>query len=431
MEWKKTYQERLRTAKDAAMCVKDGDRVFGGSREAVAVLSELFRRQDLQDVTYYTGVINKPKVFFGEDGEQRSSIRIEVGFMNSETARFMDEGRMGFLPIHYSGRYKKTRTLMNADVAIVNVSAPNESGYVSFGTSADVAGEIASETPFVIAEINPKMPFVVGSNLMHISQFDVIVEGEGYAPGISEVDTSPNEIYDKVGGYLSELIEDGATLEIGIGRLNSAALWNLDSAKDLGIHTEIFGDVMLNWVKRGIVTNRKKTLDPDLNVCCMVVGSQELYDFAQNNPTLHMRNPNYIHNAAIIAQHHKMTAINNAINVDLLGQANAESLRGRQYSGMGGIGDFCRGATMCPTGKSIIVLESTTKNGKYSKIVPYFEPGTPVSVPRTDVEYVVTEYGVAKLAGATVPQRARELIKVAHPDFREELFQQAQKMGIL
>ena len=163
----------------------------------------------------------------------------------------------------------------------------------------------------------------------------------------------------------------------------------------------------------------------------MVIGSKALYEYADHNPNLQVCDPNYALNPAIIAQNHKMTAINNAINVDLLGQVNSESLRGRQYSGMGGIDDFSRGASLCPNGKSIIVLESATKGAKYSKIVPTFDPATPISVPRADVEYIVTEYGVAKVAGCTVRERARELIKVAHPNFREQLTEQAKQLGIL
>lgn len=179
MEWEKVYQEKLRTPHEAAMCVKSGDQVFGGNREAVAVLSELFRREDLEDVNYFTGTINKPWVYFGEDGEHHSKINIVTGFINNDTMRFFNEGRLGFAPAHYSGRYKRMHTFMKADVAIVVVSAPNKDGFVSFGTSADVAGDIVGSTPFVIGEINPEIPFVYGSNLMHVRQFDVLVEGRG------------------------------------------------------------------------------------------------------------------------------------------------------------------------------------------------------------------------------------------------------------
>ena len=264
-----------------------------------------------------------------------------------------------------------------------------------------------------------------------ISEFDAIVEGATNPPNEVVIDADPtNEKYRAIGGYLSELIEDGATIEIGIGRLNSAAMLHLDGVKDLGIHTEIFGDAMMDLIETGIVTNERKSINKGINICCQVVGSRKLYDFVAHNHSINMMPSTYALNPGIIAQNNKMTAINNAINVDLFGQVNAESLKNRQFTGMGGIGDFSKGATLCPNGKSIIVVESTTKDDRLSKIVPFFTPGTPISVPRTDIEYVVTEYGIAKLAGASINEKARALINIAHPKFRDELIEEAKKMNI-
>ena len=264
-----------------------------------------------------------------------------------------------------------------------------------------------------------------------ISEFDAIVEGATNPPNEVVIDADPtNEKYSAIGGYLSELIEDGATIEIGIGRLNSAAMLHLDGVKDLGIHTEIFGDAMMDLIETGIVTNERKSINKGINICCQVVGSRKLYDFVAHNHSINMMPSTYALNPGIIAQNNKMTAINNAINVDLFGQVNAESLKNRQFTGMGGIGDFSKGATLCPNGKSIIVVESTTKDDRLSKIVSFFTPGTPVSVPRTDIEYVVTEYGIAKLAGASINEKARALINIAHPKFRDELIEEAKKMNI-
>lgn len=205
---------------------------------------------------------------------------------------------------------------------------------------------------------------------------------------------------------------------------------HLEGVKDLGIHTEVFGDAMMDLIQRGVVTNRCKSINPGINICCQVVGSRKLYDFVSHNHAINMMPSTYALNPGIIAQNNKMTAINNAINVDLFGQVNAESLKNRQFTGMGGIGDFSKGATLCPNGKSIIVVESTTKDDTYSKIVPFFTPGTPVSVPRTDIEYVITEYGIAKLAGASIHDKARALIGIAHPKFRDELTEAAKQMNI-
>ena len=205
----------------------------------------------------------------------------------------------------------------------------------------------------------------------------------------------------------------------------------MEPKRDLGIHTEIYGDLMMELTRRGIVTNAKKTMDRGVSVCAQIVGSRELFDFVSENVGIHMDGCHRVLNPGVIASNRKMTAINNAVSVDLLGQANAEYLKGRQYSGMGGIADFASGAALCPEGKSILVLESITKNGKYSKIVPSFEPGTPVSLTRTMVEYVVTEYGAARLAGRSARERAQELIRVSHPKFREELLFRAKEMGLL
>ena len=320
---------------------------------------------------------------------------------------------------------------LRAGIALADVSRPNKDGYVSFGTSADYMAYTIHNARLKVGEINDALPFVYGSNIMHISEFDYIVEGDSLAPGEVLIDADEtNEKYKAIGGYLSELIDDGATIEIGIGRVNSAAMLHLDNVKDLGIHTEIFGDAMMDLIEKGIVTNNLKSINKGINICCQVVGSRKLYQWVTENHSVNMMPATYALNPGIISQNNKMTAINNAINVDLLGQVNAESLKGRQFTGMGGIGDFSRGATLCPNGKSIIVVESTTKDDKISKIVPFFTPGTPVSIPRTDVEYVVSEYGIAKLAGASIIEKAHALINIAHPKFRDELIEEAKKMHI-
>ena len=213
---------------------------------------------------------------------------------------------------------------------------------------------ISTQTELAIAEINPELPFVLGANVKHISEFDYIVEGDGYPLNIRAIDDSEDsrEIYQAIGGYLSELVEDEATIEVGLGRLNSSAMMYMEPKKDLGVHTEIYGDLLMELTKRGIVTNRKKTLYPGVSVCAQLVGSRELFDFADGNQGLNMNSCQQVLNPGIIAQNRRMTAINNAVQVDLLGQANSEYLKGKQYSGMGGIADFSSGAALCPDGKS-------------------------------------------------------------------------------
>lgn len=427
--WEKNYQEKLRTPEEAAQMIRDGEWFVCGSREAVSTLRAIWARTDLKDAHYYCGQIaNAEEIFSSPAGRDAY---VMTGFLGRSTLPYFYDGRINYSPGHFSAASKRVEEYLHARVALACVSKPDKDGYVSFGNSADYMAATIRSAPVKIAEINPHMPFVFGSNLIHISQFDAIVEGEGYPLNEVMIDVDEaNETYRKIGGYLSELLDDGSTIEIGIGRLNSAAMLHLDGVKDLGIHTEVFGDAMMDLIERGVVTNERKSINRGVSICCQVVGTKKLYDFVECNHAINMMPSTYALNPGVIARNRKMTAINNAINVDLFGQVNAESLKNRQFTGMGGIGDFSKGATLCPDGKSIIVIESTTKDNKYSKIVPFFTPGTPVSVPRTDIEYVVTEFGIAKLAGASITDKAHALIRIAHPEFRDQLIEEAQKMHI-
>lgn len=427
--WKEIYHKKLITAAQAASMVRSGDSFCAVTREPKTILRELGKRKDLKNVTYYCSQTN----FLGELTSQGSEIRVLLSFMDDRNREFTEDGRAEFVPCNFSGYGKLAMKTLKCRVAMPCVSRPDKNGYVSMGNAADGMPVISTEAELVIAEINQELPFVLGENIKHISEFDYIVEGDGYSLNIRELDDAQEnrEIYQAIGGYLSELVEDEATIEVGLGRLNSSAMMYMEPKRDLGIHTEIYGDLLMELTKRGSVTNRKKTLHPGISVCAQLVGSRELFEFADNNPGIHMDSCQHVLNPGIIAQNRRMTAINNAVQVDLLGQANSEYLKGRQYSGMGGIADFSAGAALCPEGKSIVVVESATKNGKYSKIVPFLAPGTPVSLTRTMVEYVVTEYGAAVLAGKTVQERAKELIRISHPGFREELTFQAREQGLL
>lgn len=230
---------------------------------------------------------------------------------------------------------------------------------------------------------------------------------------------------------MSELIPDEATIEVGLGRLNAASLMHLENKRDLGVHTEVFGDILMHLTEKGIITNARKSEKKGKSVFTQVRGTKQLSEWLDQNEGAELNNCQEVLNPGTIARQHRMTAINNAVEIDLLGQANSEFLKGKQYSGTGGICNFASGAASNLEGKSIIVLESTTKNEKISKITPYFKPGTPVSLPRILIEYVVTEYGIAKLVGKRPSQRARALIQIAHPKFRDELNFQAKKMGLL
>lgn len=427
--WKEQYEKKLISAQQAAAMIENGDNFCCGAREPVGILTEIGKREDLRDCIYYAPEEDFPQLLLN----MGKGLTVYTSFMDGINREYIRSGQMQFVPCGFSGFMKTALRDFQCRAAITCVSAPDKDGFVSFGNSADMMADVCRAVPLSIAEINKKLPFVHGDNVMHISEFDYLVEGEGYPLNTSQIDDSDEnrEIYKAIGGYLSELVENEATLEVGLGRLNSSAMMHLEGVRDLGIHTEIYGDLLMNLTKKGFVTNRKKVFNPGISICTQVVGSQDLYDYVENNLEIRLDCCNHVLTPGIIAKNNKMTAINNAVQVDLLGQANAEYLKGQQHSGMGGIGDFATGAVNCPDGKSIVVIESVTKNGKYSKIVPSFGPGTPVSLSRTMVEYVVSEYGIAALAGKPVQERARQLIQIAHPAFREELEHQAKDYGII
>lgn len=428
--WKEEYKKKTITAQEAADMIKSGDRIMTGNRDCRAVLRKVIARQDLENVYYYAPIIN----FMLDSETVGKGFRPATSFLNESSRALHHEGRLDFIPAEYWLWDKVATTALKCNVAFLEVTKPDEHGYVSMGTCTDYIRQACRNADLIIAETNTQFPFIHGSNLIHISELDYIVdEGENY-PLQSEpidMDEERSAVYRTIGGYLSELIPDEATIEVGLGRLNAASLMYLENKRDLGVHTEVYGDILMKLTERGIITNEKKSMHRGKAIFTQMVGTPELFDWSDHNLGLEINCCQEVLNPGTIYSQHRMIAINNAVEIDLVGQANAEYLKGKQYSGMGGICNFASGAAANLEGKSIVVLESITRNGKFSKITPCFKPGTPVSLPRTVVEYVVTEQGVACLAGKPPAQRARELIQVAHPKFRDELTFQAKEMGIL
>lgn len=429
--WKEMFEQKLITAQQAADKIKNGDRIMTGNRDCRAVLHKLLARTDLENVGYYAPIIN-----YMPDVEAVGKwFHPCTGFLNDSTYSFHSEGRVEFIPGEYWQYHKTALNSLQCNVAFLEVSRPDENGYMSMGTGTDFIRKACSEAELVVVETNKTYPFVYGTNLIHVSEVDFIVDGdeaENYLMEGAPVNMDEESIptYKAIGGYLSDLIDNEATIEVGLGRLNAASLMYLENRHDLGVHTEVYGDILMMMTERGIITNQKKSENKGKAVFTQVVGTRKLFDWLEHNHCAQLCNCQEVLNPGNIARQHRMTAINNSVEVDLLGQANAEYLKGKQYSGMGGISNFATGAAACPDGKSIVVLESVTKNGKFSKITPFFKPGVPVSLPRTAIEYVVTEQGVAKLVGKSPAQRAKELIQVAHPKFRDELTFQAKELGI-
>lgn len=429
--WQEEFQEKLVTAQQAADMIKSGDRIMTGNRDCRAVLRKVVERTDLENVYYYAPIIN----FMLDAPAVGRGFRPATSFLNQSSHQLFNEGRLDYIPGEYWSYNKVADVGLNCNVAFLEVTKPDAHGYMSMGTCTDFIRQACRDADLVIVETNVNFPFIYGSNLIHVSEVDYIVDAdaENYLLQGAGVDGDEENahIYRAIGGYLSELIPDEATIEVGLGRLNAAALMYLENKRDLGVHTEVYGEILMRLTEKGLITNMKKSENRGKSVFTQVVGPRVLFDWLDHNQGVALNNCQEVLDPGTIYRQHRMTAINNAVEVDLMGQANAEFLKGKQYSGMGGICNFASAASASLQGKSIVVLESMTKNGKFSKITPCFRPGTPVSLPRTVIEYVVTEQGVAKLVGKSPSQRTRALIQVAHPKFRDELTAQAKEMGLL
>ena len=311
------------------------------------------------------------------------------------------------------------------DVAVNQVSYPDSEGNCSFGLSCDYTKAAAEKARLVIAEMNENMPYVEGDNKIHISRLDYIIPTNLALPEIPLPKIT--DVEKAIGRNCASLIEDGSTLQLGIGAIPDAVLLFMGDKKDLGIHTEMFSDGVIDLVESGVVNGSKKTLHPGKLVATFLMGTRRLYDFVDKNACVEMRPVDYVNDPRVIAQNEKMVSINSCIEVDLMGQVASETIGLKQFSGTGGQVDYVRGAAWSAGGKSIMAMPSTAAKGKASRIVPFLAQGAAVTTSRNDVDYVVTEYGIARLKGKTLKQRARALIAVAHPDFRPMLEEEYQK----
>jgi len=347
-------------------------------------------------------------------------------FVGGSTREAISSGRADFTPCFFS---KVPELFENGDlpvdVAIIQVSTPDKHGYCSFGVSVDYTKTAAKCAKVVIAQVNNKMPRTMGDSFIHVSEIDYIVEVS--QPIIELKLPKIGDIEKAIGEYCASLIEDGSTLQLGIGAIPDAVLLFLKDKKDLGIHSEMISDGVVELVEKGVITNKAKTIHPGKIIVTFLMGTKKLYDFVDNNPMVEMYGVDYVNNPIIISKNNKMVCINSAIQVDIMGQVNAETIGLTQFSGTGGQVDFIRGAAMAANGKSIIAMPSTASKGKVSRITPLLDVGAAVTTLRNEIDYVVTEYGIAKLKGKTLRDRARSLINIAHPDFRTSLVDEWEK----
>ncbi|MBI5837690.1 MAG: acetyl-CoA hydrolase/transferase family protein [Candidatus Eisenbacteria bacterium] len=408
------------TPQEAVSVIQSGDRVFVHSVAAAPqrlIDAMTARAPELRDVeivhlhTEATAPYAAPEV--------ADSFFVNALFVGANVRKALHEGRADYVPNFLSevpALFRKG--ILPLDVALIQVSPPDRHGYCSLGVSVDVARAAVQVARHVVAQVNPQMPRTHGDSFLHISEIDTAVEVDDPLP---EVALPPiGDVERAVGRHVAELVEDGATLQMGIGAIPDAVLSELTNHKRLGIHTEMFSDGLIQLVEKGVVTGEDKKVHPGKIVAGFVMGTKRLYDFIDDNPIVTMLDIAYVNDTSVIRRNPKVTAINSCIEVDLTGQVCADSIGTRQYSGVGGQMDFVRGASLSEGGKPIIALPSTTSRGE-SRLVPFLKQGAGVVTTRAHVHYVATEYGVANLYGKNMHQRARALIEIAHPDHRETL----------
>ncbi|MCC9137357.1 acetyl-CoA hydrolase/transferase family protein [Pontibacter silvestris] len=414
-----------KTAEEALSIIKSGDRVFiqGSAATPQYLIRKLAERADELRNVEMVSITTYGEIPLTEE-RYKDSFFVNSLFVSANVRDAVNSGRGDYVPIFLSEIPHLFRSgILPLDVAIVHVSPPDKHGYCSLGVSVDVTREAVLSAKHVIAQVNPQMPRTHGDGLIHISRLDVLVEVDEALP---EVDyslriTSKEET---IGRYIAELVEDGATLQMGIGAIPDAVLGSLTNHKELGIHTEMFSNGVVPLIEKGIITNEHKYRHPGRVATGFIVGNRKLYDFVDDNPLILMQRTDYMNDTSVIRSNPKATAINSAIEIDLTGQVVADTIGTYQYSGIGGQMDFMRGAALSKGGKPIIALPSVTAKG-ISRITPLINPGAAVTTTRAHVHYVVTEYGVAYLYGKNLRQRARALIEIAHPDHRERLEKEA------
>ena len=427
MDWKKLYQQRLTTAEEAVKNIPCGSRMVLGH-----AMGEPYHLVEAMVANYkmYRDVEIVQWVNFGDCAyttpEMEGHIRMNTLFVSASARTAVEKNLADFTPAFFSMSpgWFTTETLP-VDVAMISVSPPDKHGYVSTGVTVCVTKPAAMAAKIILAQVNDQMPRTHGDSFLHVSQLTHIVEHS--APLKELAPAEIGEAEHRIGKYCASLVEDGATLQLGIGSLPDAVLANLGDKKDLGIHSEMFSDGVVELVEKGVITGRCKSINTGKLTVGFLMGTRRLYDFVDDNPAVQMFPISYVNDPRVIMQNHKMVAINSCLQVDFTGQVNSESIGPMQYSGIGGQLDYVRGASMAKDGKAILAMLSTAAKGKVSRIVPVLDSGSIVTTTRADVEYIVTEYGIANLRGRTTAERAKALIGIAHPDFREDLSDAYQK----
>ncbi|MCL2483354.1 MAG: hypothetical protein FWF43_08090 [Propionibacteriaceae bacterium] len=424
MDWEAHYRSHLTTAEEAVSRIKSGDKVIihhACADPGVLIDAMVANAEAYHDVEILH-ILSMGPAHYCDPGME-SHFRHNGGYVGGSTRRAVNEAQADLTPIFFS-QYPKWIRQTKPEVALFNLSPPDQHGYCSYGVGVDYSEAAAESARVVIAQINPKMPRVLGDCSIHVSKLDAIVEVD--EPVVELPPPALGEVEMKIGEYCANLVNDGDTLQLGIGAIPDAVLRFLTHKKDLGIHSEMFSDGVVELIEAGVITNERKNLHKGCSVATFLMGTRKLYDYVDNNPAVYMAPVDYTNDPFVIAQNDNMVSINSCVQVDLQGQVVSSSAGLRQISGIGGQADFVRGATMSKGGRSIMAIPSIAKGGM-SKIVPFLDAGSSVSTLREDVDCVVTEYGVAHLWGQTLRERGRRLIAIAHPDVRDLLTEEYER----
>lgn len=436
MDFNKLYQSRICSPDEAVRYIQSNQRIFltGNCSVPQEILKALVNHApNLNNVEICQALSVGPADYVAPGMEEH--LRVNTMFVSDNIRKAVHEGRADFTPVllsEFTLLFK--RKILPVDVALIHVSPPDEHGFCSLGIEVGLTKSPAESAKVVIAEVNQQMPRTLGDAFIHVSRLDHIVPVDYTLPELLMGKGEPEPAVDKIASYIAELIPDGATMQMGIGAIPDAVLKYLYNKKDLGIHTELFSDGVIELVEAGVLNGAQKTIHPYKIIAGFVIGSRRLYQWVDDNPLIELHRTEYVNDPFVIAQNDKQVAINSAIEVDLTGQVCADSIGPKLYSGVGGQLDFVYGASRSKGGVPIIALPSTTRlrDGRIiSRITAMLNQGAGVVTTRNHVRYIVTEYGIADLYGKTIRQRARSLIQIAHPDFRDELEYKAKELNYI
>ena len=426
MNWKEEYADKIVSVQEAVSHVQSGNRIVFSHAcgEGQYLTDELVNQAERLENVEIVHMVAMGTAPYCQPGMEKH-FRHNALFVGGSTRKAVEEGRADYTPCFFHEIPRLfTDGCLPVDVAFIQVSLPDERGYCSFGISVDYTQPAAQAAKLVIAQVNKNMPYTYGNGI-HLKDIDFIVEKD--EPLIELPPPKIGETERKIGEYVASFIHDGDTLQLGIGAIPDAVLSFLGEKKNLGIHSEMFSDGVVDLARKGVITNTKKTINPGKFVSCFLMGTRKLYDFVDHNEDVLIEAVDYTNDPFVVAKIDNIISINSAIQVDLMGQTNSEMIGNRQFSGVGGQVDFVRGASRAKGGKAIIAMPATAAKGKISKIVPLLDEGSAVTTSRNDIDYVVTEFGIASLKGKTLRQRAKALIEIADPRFKPSLITEFEK----